>query len=191
MKLSILIPTLPDRFNYLKRLKNIIEPQVARYPGQVEIKIHDGGRQFSTGRKRNELIALSLGDYFVQIDDDDLVPVYYVEELMRIISGPGSPDVITFKGYMLTDGRNRQNFTIRLGSKYETVDNHHYRFPNHLCCYKRSVVNNILFPDKTIQEDYDWALRVHNSKVLKTEVHIDKDMYIYEYRSKNNSARIL
>ena len=185
MKLSILIPTLPDRFNYLKRLKNILEPQVARYPGEVEIKIHDGGRQFTTGRKRNELIAMSDGEYFIQVDDDDLVPVYYVDELMKAIAQ--GPDVVSFIGYMTTDGRNKQNFTIKLGSKYETVNNHHYRYPNHLCCYKRSTVAGILFPDITVTEDFQWAHRVNQLGVLKKEVHIDKEMYFYDYRSKKGT----
>jgi glycosyltransferase involved in cell wall biosynthesis len=185
-KLSILIPTLPDRFNYLKRLKNILEPQVARYQGEVEIKIHDGGRQFTTGRKRNELISLCDGEYFVQVDDDDRVPSYYVDELMKAIGS--NPDVITFRGFMTTDGMNRQDFTIRLGSKYETKNNHHYRFPNHLCCYKKSLVSHVKFPDQTIQEDFIWASQINKLKLLKSEVHIDKEMYIYEFNSRKRTG---
>lgn len=182
MKLSILIPTLPERFHYLKRLKNILEPQVERYPGQVEIKIHDGGRQFTTGRKRNELIAFSQGEYFIQVDDDDRVPSYYVSELIRAIDQ--MPDVITFNGHMTTDGANRQEFTIKLGSAYETKNNHHYRFPNHICAYRRGVVKHVKFPDQNIQEDFQWASMVKKLGLLKSEVHIDREMYIYEFRSK-------
>lgn len=186
MKLSILIPTLPERFDYLKRLKNILEPQVACVPNEVEIKIHDGGKNYTTGRKRNELISLCDGEYFVQVDDDDIVPMYYVSELLKAIQF--NPDVVTFKGYMLTDGKNRQNFTIKLGSKYETVNNHHYRFPNHLCCYKKSLVEHVKFPDITITEDFQWASQVNYLGLLKNEIHIDKDMYIYEFRSKKGAG---
>lgn len=164
----------------LRRLKNILEPQVARYPGQVEIKIHDAGRGMTTGRKRNELIQLSQGEYFVQVDDDDHVPMYYVTELMKAIEL--APDVITFNGWMTTNGANRQDFTIKLGLKYETKDNHHYRFPNHLCAYRRDVVGHIKFPDITIQEDYKWALSIQ--RFLKTEVHIDRDMYWYDFKTR-------
>lgn len=185
MRLSILIPTLPERFNYLKRLKNILEPQVSKYPGQVEIKIHDGGRQFTTGRKRNELISMCSGEYFCQVDDDDLVPVYYVSELMRAIES--GPDVVTFNGYMTTDGGNRQNFTIKLGSKYETVNNHHYRFPNHLCAYKKSLVAAVKFPDQNIQEDFIWASQINKMGLLKSSVHVDREMYIYDFRTKKST----
>lgn len=185
MKLSILIPTLPERFNYLKRLKNILEPQVARYPGQVEINIHDGGRQFTTGRKRNDLIAMCSGEYFVQVDDDDCVPVYYVDELMKAIEQ--GPDVITFKGYMTTDGSRRQDFTIKLGLKYETRNNHHYRFPNHLCAYKKSVVSAVKFPDITVMEDFQWASQINKMGLLKSEVHIDKELYFYDFRTRKST----
>jgi glycosyltransferase involved in cell wall biosynthesis len=186
LKLSILIPTLPERYNYLKRLQNIIYPQVSKYPDQVEVRINYAGRHMTTGRKRNELIALSSGEYFVQIDDDDTVPVYYVDELMKAIEQ--GPDVISFIGYMETDGKNRQNFTIKLGSRYETVNNHHYRFPNHLCCYKRSVVGHIPFPDITVTEDFQWAQRVQSLRLLKSEVHINRDMYFYQFNSKKNAG---
>jgi glycosyltransferase involved in cell wall biosynthesis len=179
-KLSILIPTLPERFSYLKRLKNIIEPQVAKFPGEVEIKIHDAGRSMRTGTKRNMLIQLSNGEYFVFIDDDDWVPSYYVHELMKAIEQ--APDVITFKGYMTTDGAKREDFTIKLGSEYKTIRGHHYRWPNHLCCYKRSLVSHVKFPDITIQEDYQWSVKIQ--KLLRTEVHIDKEMYRYEFRTR-------
>jgi hypothetical protein len=182
MKLSILIPTLPERAQSLKRLMNILQPQVERYPGEVEIKIHDAGRSMTTGRKRNELIGLATGEYFVQIDDDDIVPMYYVNELMNAIAY--SPDVVTFIGYMTTNGCNRENFVIKLGENYEKRNGVYYRFPNHLCCYKRSVVERVKFQNITQTEDYQWALEVKRQKLLKTEVHIEKDMYYYLFRSR-------
>lgn len=182
MKLSILIPTLnePESINFLHRLNNILDPQIARYPGQVEKVINDAGRHMPTGTKRNLLIKGSVGEYFVQIDNDDLVPAYYVDELMKAIDS--NPDVITFIGHMTTNGKDRRDFTIKLGSRYEERNGHYYRFCNHLCCYKRSVVEHVKFPDIWVQEDYQWALKVQ--RLLKTEVHINKSMYVYDFRTK-------
>lgn len=187
MKLSILIPTLnePDSINFLKRLNNILDPQIARYPGQVEKVINDAPRSMPTGTKRNLLIANSEGDYFSQIDNDDLVPPYYVDEMMNAIEL--RPDVITFIGHMTTNGENKRDFTIKLGSKYEEKNGHYYRFCNHLCCYKRSVVEHIKFPDIWVQEDYQWALKVQ--PLLKNEVHINKSMYIYDFRTKPHQTK--
>lgn len=179
MKLSILIPTLPERHNLLTRINNILLPQVARYATQVEIKYHDAGRSMTTGEKRNHLIQNCEGEYFSFVDDDDLVPVYYVDELMKAISL--NPDVITFCGHMTTNGGSRQNFTIKLGSEYITRNNHHYRFPNHLCCFKKSLVQNIKFPNQHMQEDYQWAKAIHDRKILKNEIHLPIEMYHYDF----------
>lgn len=189
MKLSILIPTLnePESINYLHRLNNILDPQIARYPGQVEKVINDAGRFMPTGTKRNELIKNSVGEYFVQIDCDDIVPAYYVDELMKAIEQ--GPDVVSFIGEMTTNGENKRGFTIKLGSKYEEKNGHYYRFCNHLCCYKRSTVEHVTFPDLWVQEDYLWAVKIQ--PLLKTEVHIsDKLMYLYDFKVKQKAQTV-
>lgn len=154
----------------------ILKPQVERH-SDVEIRINDAGRSMPTGKKRNELIKNSEGEYFVQIDCDDIVPMYYVDELLKAIEQ--GPDVISFVGEMITDGVRRNDFTIKLGSKYEEKHGHYYRFPNHLCCYKRSVVEHVKFPEIWMQEDYKWALSIQH--LLKSEVHINKKMYTYDF----------
>lgn len=187
MKLSILIPTLnePESIRYLRRLRLILDPQVAKYPGEVEIRINDAGRAMPTGTKRNQLIANSDGEYFSQIDVDDVPADYYVDEMMKGISM--GVDVITFIGAMDTDGRNRRGFTIKLGSDYTERGGHYYRHPNHLCGFKREKVQHIKFPDIWVQEDYAWSVAVKNSKVLKTEYHVDRHMYLYDFKSNKPS----
>jgi glycosyltransferase involved in cell wall biosynthesis len=180
IKLSILICTIPERHNLLRRLTKILERQ--KTP-EVEIRIHDAGRgTMSTGEKRNKLIESAEGEYFCFIDDDDEVPEYYVSEILKATES--KPDVISFIGYMTTDKRNRQDFTIKLGSDYITKNNHHYRFPNHLCAFKRDLVKHRKFPHTNIGEDYLWAVGLQ--PLLKTEVHINKVMYIYDFISPQN-----
>ena len=185
MTLAILIPTLPEEYsiNKLQRLNNIIDPQIERFP-QVTKHIHDAGRSMPTGTKRNELIKNTDSDYFVFIDCDDVVPVYYLDEIIKAIE-QGRPDVVTFIGYMTTNGNNRRNFTIKLGSDYNERAGHYYRWPNHLCVFKRSVVESVKFPDIWQREDYEWSKRVRDKGLLKTEVHIAKDMYVYDFWDQN------
>jgi len=182
MKLSILICTLPETYsiNMLQRLRNVLDPQIQNHP-EVEIRIHDAGRSMSTGTKRNELIQNSDSDYFSFIDCDDLVPIYYVDEMLKSIEQ--GPDVITFIGYMTTNGNNRANFTIKLGSNYNEQNGHYYRWPNHLCAFKREVVKGVHFRDIWVQEDYHWSKAIKDRGLLKSEVHIQKDMYHYDFRS--------
>lgn len=183
MKLSILIPTInePRSNAFLKRLSAILAPQVKKYPGIVEVVINDAGRSMPTGTKRNELIKGSEGEYFCFIDVDDLVPSYYVDELLAAIEQ--KPDVVTFIGHMTTNGKDRQNFTIKLGLKYETKNNHHYRYPNHLCCFKRSAVERVRFRPIWVMEDYHYATEIKNRRLLRSEVHINKEMYHYDFIS--------
>ena len=129
------------------------------------------------------MIKNSEGEYFVFIDSDDVVPAYYVDELMKAIEQ--GPDVVTFIGYMTTDGVRRENFTIKLGSDYVSRGGHHYRWPNHLACMRRDKVEHVKFPDIWEREDYLWSRQIHEQRLLQTEVHITKDLYWYDCISKH------
>lgn len=181
MTFLILICTLPERATILRRLTNTLDKQKTKYNGLVDYKIHDAGRSMSTGRKRNQLIEQSQSDYFSFIDDDDMVSDVYVDSIMNVLSG--NPDVVTFCGYMTTNGTDRRGFTIRLGSKYEERNGHFYRFPNHLCVFKRDKVNIVKFPELWAQEDFQWAKQIHDRILLKTEVHLNQDLYWYDFVS--------
>ena len=177
--LAILICTLPERFEKLKRLKNILDPQVERFKDQVLVHYNDAGRHIPTGTKRNMLVEQTQSDYFCFIDDDDQVTSFYLDEIVKAMAH--NPDVITFNGWMTTNGANRANFTIRLGSDYIERNGQYYRFPNHLCPMKRERVNMVKFPDLWEQEDYRWAKLINDRRLLKSEVHIPLDLYHYEF----------
>jgi hypothetical protein len=44
-------------------------------------------------------------------------------------------------------------------------------------------VRGIYFPHVWEQEDYQWARRIREYNLLRTEVHIDKDLYYYDFRT--------
>src|SRR5690606_23460158 len=83
MTLAILICTLPDRSIKLRRLLAILDPQIKQFPDRVFYRIHDGGRSMPTGTKRNQLITQTQSDYFVFIDDDDVISPDYVSEILK------------------------------------------------------------------------------------------------------------
>lgn len=187
MRWLILICTLPERANKLQRLTRRLDVQISEYPGLVGYKLHDAGPAMTTGTKRNQLVEQSVSDYFSFVDDDDVISGDYVRQIITAIEK--NPDVITFNGFMTTNGTNRQNFTIKLGSKYEEKNGHFYRFPNHLCVFKREKVRHIKFPDVWQQEDYQWAKAIHERRILKTEVHIESDLYHYDCYPKPHAPR--
>lgn len=182
----ILICTLPERAEKLRRLTRTLDKQKAKYNGLVDYKTDHTGSTMPTGVKRNILIEKSQSDYFCFCDDDDMVSDDYVDEIMKAISQ--NPDVITFNGWYTEYGNNRRNFTIRLGSKYyedpKDTQFYYHRFPNHLAVFKRSVVQHVKFPPVWQQEDFKWAEQIANKNLLKTEVHIPKMLYHYDCHPK-------
>lgn len=181
MKLSLLIPTLPDHNSqqYLRRLNAIIDPQISRYG--VEKLIDDRGKHITTGAKRNDLIKNSDGDYFAFIDCDDIVSNDYVAKIIEGIER--ERDVVTFCGKMTTNGAHKVDFVIQLGEKYEERGGKYYRFPNHLTAMRRDLVDKIKFPNVWQGEDYQWAKRIHDLGILKTEHHIPDQLYHYDFRT--------
>jgi glycosyltransferase involved in cell wall biosynthesis len=182
MILSILIPTLTQEFIFLKRLMAVLKPQVERYATEVEIILDDRGKSVTTGEKRNYLIKQSSGEYVVFIDTDDLVPIYYIDEILK--AAHNDSDCITFRGFMTTDGKRREPFVLRMGESYEKRDGTYYRWPNHIVPIKRQIASTILFPNKTYGEDYAWSKKINDLGLIKTETFIDKEMYHYDYRTK-------
>lgn len=179
MTLAILICTLPERSHILKRLTNVLDPQIERYKDQVYYSVHDAGRHLSTGSKRNQLVEQTNSDYFCFIDDDDMVSSFYIDSIMKALES--NPDVVTFCGWMTTNGVHRRDWTIKLGSQYAERNGHYYRFPNHLTVMKRKLVEHVKFPDLWKMEDYKWALQIHEKRLLKTEVHIPLQLYHYDF----------
>lgn len=183
MILSILICTLPERRHFLERMMGYLNPQIGT--DHVEVIVDDRPRGITTGEKRNDLIAKARGKHFCFIDDDDWVASTYVNDIVTNIQAY-DPDVITFKGWMTTNGAARVDWIIKLGEKYEArkdFDNvtRYYRFPNHLCAMRRDLVKGFKFDHIWQGEDYNWAKKIHDAKVLKTEIHIDRLLYHYQF----------
>lgn len=188
--LMILICHLPERAQLLRRLTHALDRQKRDLP-HVNYKINDQGRGLPTGTKRNNLIEQTTSDYFSFCDDDDMISDDYVKEIFNAIQS--SPDVVTFDGYYTEHGKNRRNFTIKLGEKYyedeKDAEFYYHRFPNHLSVFRRSVVNHIKFPPIWQQEDFKWADMIRQRGLLKTSVHIPKYLYWYDCIPKQNYAR--
>ncbi len=187
-KLSILVCTLPERKHYMDKLYSFFHNHGVSpggYTGSlggVEVLSDCRGREIPTGTKRNDLIQQCTGDYFCFVDDDDIVNDDYVINIMEATRS--NPDVITFQGWMTTNGNHRVNWVIKLGEAYEERNGMYYRWPNHLCVFKKSLVQHIKFPDIWLGEDYQWSVKVKDSNLLQSEVHIEKQLYHYDFKTK-------
>lgn len=185
-KLSILIPSTHNRdevlYNLLDHLHYQIDEQELQDKVEIITDIDNG--ELSVGFKRQRLIQKAKGEYLVFIDSDDWVSNDYIE---CIFSGmKGNPDVINFKGFMTTSGINRENFRISKDLPYITIQdafgkNEYLRFSNHLSVIKREIALKIGYKDLRFAEDFDYAKRLNESKLINTEYLIDDFLYHYKY----------
>jgi glycosyltransferase involved in cell wall biosynthesis len=188
MILSILICTLEERYDQFTKLVDFLRIQ----PGfNTEFHVHAyfDNRENTTGFKRNVLIKEALGDYVAFIDDDDEVTDDYIPSILEACKQ--GPDVVGFRGWMTTNGKKRESWKISKDLPYITISHPwnggvqlHLRFNNHLSPVKRSIAVQIGFKDVTYGEDYDYAVRLKESGLVKTEVFINKELYHYRFKSK-------
>lgn len=185
MILSILICTLEERREQFNSLVDNLTNQVIRLGVENDVLIHvdHTGREWSTGMKRNSLMSKADSTYSVFIDDDDKVPDYYVEEILK--AAKYDCDCMAINGIMTTNGVNEKKWFISLGMPYKadwsTDEEIYLRYPNHITPIKTEIAKKFQFADITRGEDYDWATRIHNSGILKTQAIITKPMYHYKF----------
>jgi glycosyltransferase involved in cell wall biosynthesis len=193
--LNILICHIPERYDFLKRLNGILDPQLT-----PEVKvIIDDSRYKSIGRKRNDLMARADAEYVCFIDDDDRVSVDYVRLVMEGIKK--DVDCCSLKGIITEDGLNPLIFEHSIMYKeYRTVgdeDNrhpgnvHYERYPNHLNVVKTEIAKWFKFPEEKHEfgdsnhgEDTSYATQMFRAGVLKSEHYIPSVIYYYDYRRK-------
>lgn len=177
--LTLLIPTLPERYNMLRRLQGQLHKQIQPFSNRIQIIYNDAGRHLSTGEKRNLLMDQVTTRFSVFIDDDDEISNNYISAIMGAIDQ--DPDCITFNGHMTTNGGNKREFVIKLGEKYEERKGVYYRFPNHIVPMKTDLVRHVKFPHIFNGEDYQWCLKIKDQKLLKTSIHIEQPLYHYKF----------
>ena len=188
MKLSILICHLEDRIEQLQRLRNILTPQLST---DVEIIVEGDRAILPTGTKRNMLLDRALGDYICFIDDDDTVPDYYVQEILKAIvpdKDGYQPDVVGIQGHYFHAGNPPEVFihSTRYDHWY-SEGGVHCRPPNHLNPVKRAMAIKAKFPDEKIGEDHEYSNRLvgllrDDPEFPGREVFIEPIMYNYYSR---------
>lgn len=173
MKWQILIPTVPARQALLGRLLNSLMPQVDAFSPQVQVVIHPDPYK-NVGQKRQELMEYATADYITFIDDDDLVPNYYVDKILPLLDGV---DYVGFKMQCYIDGVAQvPTFHNLRYLGWSNDDNGYYRQVSHLNPIKRSIALQGRF-EGDFGEDSEWAQQVR--EIPQTQHYIGECMYYY------------
>lgn len=179
MTLSILIPTLDERKAKLNILLQTLAGQIGARKDVQVVYISDN-RQMTTGAKRNKLLNQAKGEYVAFFDDDDLPTAVYIESVMAALKI--KPDCVGFKGWYEA-GRKRFEWYISNALPYvdATINRQlvYLRHTNHLAPIRREIALQIGYKDQTLQEDWDYAVRLRESGLIQTETFINKHLYRY------------
>ena len=187
MRLSILIPTLPQRkkmFNILyKNLMSQIDYVHTTHPslGQIEI-LFDSSKKFlkgglSVGAKRDALKCRATGDYLVFVDDDDIVAPNYLESVLRL--SESNPDIITFRSlYKSSTYWGIVDMNLNHSENEQMNDNTIVkRQPFHVCPIRTSIAQQHSFPDINNAEDWGWMVKVLSN--CQKQAHSDQILHQY------------
>ncbi len=190
--LSICICTLPERKKSLEKLIYELTRQIKAVNSDYSFQIITDDTpkgKLNIGPKREKLKRAALGKYILFIDDDDFISADYIMLLLEAMKSDA--DIITFNLRKFIDGKFHSTLIVNrfmgcdlwdtkwIYEKNETntflVDQLFY----HLCAVKKELADQVTFIDANVAEDkfYSDAL----IPLIKTEHHIDKEIYYYYY----------
>ena len=183
IKLSILTCTINGREDKLKKLEEVLRPQLitdnsVEWIIKKELPNKQGGP--TIGANRNALLEDARGEYVCFVDDDDFVSEDYVELILKAIES--SPDVVGIKGHYFSGNNPPEVFIHSIQYKeWFTKDKIHYRCPNHLNPVKRELAIKAGFTEKNFGEDHDYSYKLRDilKEINAKEAMIDNVIYKY------------
>jgi len=161
-----------------------LSQRIGKLPVQIVICPDD--KQMSIGAKRQWLLDNCETPHFVMLDDDDDLSSDYFELVIPALKE--NPDCVTYLEAIIRDGA--QTGIARHSNDYKKwMWQHHHngvsylagRTPFYKDILKTEIAQKIGFKDMRYGEDADFSNRLKSSKLINTEVHIPKCMYLYNY----------
>jgi hypothetical protein len=175
--LSILIPTVPERFAQAQKLiENLMVQPMAEY---AEILYLGDNRKRTIGEKRDNLLRLAKGRYVAFCDDDDNVADNYIPALVGVGQAE-LVDVISFRQSAVWNGEHSEvHFSIQHENEPFQPGGITKRFPWHVCAWRRDLAQEGVFQNCQWGEDAAWVMQV--AGLAKREAHIPHVLHYYEH----------
>lgn len=191
IKLSILILSIPSRFDIVRPLIDKLMTQIGDRE-DVEILSLMDNKSLNVSEKRNILLDLARGTHLSWIDDDDDISDNYIEKLTETIENSPDADVISFDQQCYLEGVPAKVFA-KMGNPHEEVvfdsSTGQYRDtlrpPYHWCVWKSSLAKSEKFrfgavvKDSHVFEDIDWLKRLYPK--VKKSVYLE-GQFLHVYR---------
>lgn len=188
---TVLVPTIPARATLFARLMDRVLPQLDEHEGRVTVLAWRNTGNPHLGALRDAMLHAAPGEYVSFIDDDDLVPDYYVAEIVKAIAG--RPDHVGFQLEYTTSaggertGREIVDHSLRHGRWHRNVEGQLVRDLTHIDPIRRTLAlaGQFARAKRGRAEDRMWVKQVRPR--VRTEVYIDKIMYHYEWSHEGSS----
>ena len=189
--LSVLICSTHTRYNTFGRtIQDQIWGQYAQLDpvlqDRVEILMLTDNKAMMLGQKRNAMVDIAQGKYVVFVDDDDRLEPDYLVSLVD--AARYDADVITFKVSVSLNGEAPKICEYHKDyARDRNTPTGYERLPNHICAVKRDIAVKVSFPNVAYGEDaaYSKLLR----PLLKTEHHIPRVLYHYDYSAETTETQ--
>lgn len=186
MMLSILIPSIPERIDKLKQVIALYESYIQKYDLNVQIVSFIDNKKITIGEKRNALVSLAQGMYFVMSDEDDQLTEKYFELIRGYIDQ--LPDVITYQqSARINDQKTIVEFGLGNTNEDFNPDGITKRKAWHCCTWRKEAVKDARF-DSTLNWGEDDLFATTANRLAKTWVHIPEICHIYEHDSHLTTA---
>ena len=189
--LSILIPSIPERYDMLNELLRELQDQCDRLPPNLCKKwelccaIDNGTR--SVGAKRNQLLRMAVGRFVTFIDDDDFVEPSYLNSILTVIEKNPSADVVTFKQKCTLNG-GRDFFTVDADMTHDQNEiipeegpwkTEYKRLCWHWCVFRASMTAQVNFRDISVGEDLCWLSDLYPK--IRVQAKINRVLHQYRF----------
>lgn len=187
--ISILIPSIPQRLDRLKELIQKYESYISKYDLTMEIISITDNKRMRIGEKRNALVSLAKGEFWVMTDDDgDELTEAYFNTIRNMYFLSPAPDVIT---YLQSARINEDHSTVKFGLKNINEDLVKDGITNrpawHCCTWRKEAVKDARFDSSLNWGEDDLFSRTANH-LAKTEIHIPEICHIYQHDSATTAA---
>lgn len=180
---QILITSIPHRHAKLLELLDALDKQFQ--PG-IGVLLYVDNLKQPVARKRQALLEAATAKYVSFIDDDDMVPDWFVFTIMSALST--DPDYVGFMVACYVDGLFEKNAEHSLRyTDWHSWPEHYVRDITHLNPLRRELALLGRFDEKNgigengRGEDGRWADMVRASGTVKTEEYISQVMYRYYF----------
>lgn len=176
IKWSILIRTVPDRYEQLTNLLSVLYAQMQK---GVEIIVLCDDKETPVGDKCHRLVEASSAKYISFIDDDDMVSMTYIPKIMEQLDH--DYDAVGFNVEFWEDGKLMK--PMILNPKYRWWEERETQYEVGVSTWmavKREIaLKGDLAGRKGEDRRYMYAVTPH----IKTSHHIDKVLYMYVFNS--------